>query len=159
MDLTNINLLAFDAPVKRSRVSYREGFTLALLASVDGDKSLLRMEDVSEEIINLDDTNIWTQKKVKEKVIQLFNAITKKKKASRVLQLGFKALRETQRISSPSFCLTLVQEGYTDKTALAQSNQVICLFKSLKIIQPTREKGVYSLNPHSRIYYLAKQNI
>lgn len=134
IDITALKAIALRDVTTVKRQSYQDGFNLALLKRVDGNLGLLKLELDSDEEIDLDDHNIWKQKKVKEKAVQLFSILNGKKIEGKIIRLSICFLKDRGQIKRNEFKNFLIEEGYSEKTAIAQANQMCLLFKLLKVI-------------------------
>lgn len=147
IDLMHINALLLTQPKqKQARESFLEGYNLALFKRVE-DTEMLRLEADSNEVVDLDDALVWRQKKVKEKAIQLFTMLSGDNIKARVINLAIAFLAENETISTSNFKQYLVVNGYSEKTAAAQSSQMVTLFKLLKV---TNAQG--EINPRSLVW-------
>ena len=147
IDLMQLQAITLATQKLKRRESYQDGFRVALFKRVDGDHSLLRLEEDSQEEVNLDDITVWKQKKVKEKAVQLFSLLAGREIKSKVIRLGIIFLRDNQKFLHTEFKKFLIENGYSEKTAQSQSKQMVLLFNLLKITN-----GEHLINDRSLIW-------
>ena len=133
IDITALKAIAL-RNVEIKRQSYRDGFNLALLNRIGGKHEFLKLEFDSNEEVDLDDPIVWKQKKVKEKAIQLFSILNGKHIEAKIIRLSIRFLKERSQLKKHDFKTFLIENGYSEKTAIAQSGQMVLLFKLLKVI-------------------------
>lgn len=98
------------------------------------------------------------QKKVAEKVIQLFTYLNKGGNLNKVMRISFELLLKDGYLTfgkQGNLYAALLANEYSDGTARAQSGQIQKLFPLLKIALPS---GKGSLEPNSTSIILAKMN-
>lgn len=134
------------------RPSYSQGHQAALMEIVKHDAQSLQLEINNPDIVDLDDLRVWRQQKVKEKAIQLFRIMVGDDIKANILRTGLRVLIERPNFfagANNAIRLKLMQDGYSEKTATAQANQMITLFSMLKMI--VREGNEWRVNPQSLI--------
>ena len=134
IDITALKAIALRDVMPTKRQSYQDGFNLALLKRVDTNRELLKLEFDSDEEVDLDDHNVWKQKKVKEKAVQLLSILNGKNIEGKIIRHGIHFLKQHGQIKKVEFQKFLVENGYSEKTAIAQASQMFLLFKLLKVI-------------------------
>ena len=135
------------------RVTYDDGYMCVLFKRVQ-DRSLLVMTKGDEKCVDLDDGLIWKQKKVCEKAVQLFSGIEAGLITSKILQIGLRTLQRDEYLTTGirgNIIQELIKQGYSVATAKAQGNQIITLFRLLKITD-TETPHRYFLRSDSLIY-------
>ena len=102
--------------------------------------------------LDLDDSTIWRQEKVKRKAVQLLTAIESGALTNVPIIEGLRLLKTEGRLTGGKYgnLYTKLREFYTEGTASAQTNQVITLFKTMRITIETA-KSVSMPNPDSLI--------
>lgn len=136
------------------RVTYEnDGYMCVLMRRVQ-DRSILVMTKGDSKCVDLDDGLIWKQKKVCEKAVQFLTGIEAGLITSKILQIGLRTLQRDQCLTAGirgNIVQELLKHGYSEGTAKAQGNQIITLFRLLKItdcVSPHR----YFLRNDSLIY-------
>lgn len=135
------------------RVTYDDGYMCVLFKRVQ-DRSLLVMTKGDDKCVDLDDGLIWKQKKVCEKAVQLFSGIGAGLITSKILQIGLRTLQRDQYLTTGirgNIIQELIKQGYSVATAKAQGNQIITLFRLLKITD-NESPHKYFLRSDSLIY-------
>lgn len=159
MDLFNVKLLADDLQKVQNTTSRTKltasrikltNYMDKLLKVVNGDKEFLKLEEGRDGYVDLDDNIVWRQVKVKEKAIQFYEFLLGRPIQAKVIRICSKSLIENNMASNATFSLALIKEGYSQKTTVAQSSQMMTLFKLLKIVDSSG--GVCQINPKSLIY-------
>lgn len=134
---------------RKTKCAYEQGFQAALLSRIT-DYSLLMMTPTYD--LDLDDSTIWRQEKVKRKAVQLLTAIESGTLTNVPIIEGLRLLKTEGRLTSGKYgnLYTKLREFYTEGTASAQTNQVITLFKTMRITLETA-KSVSVPNPDSLV--------
>lgn len=131
-----IDLMSGTETKEATRKTYaNDGYQAVLLQRVKN-RELLRLTTDDAVSLDLDDTTVWKQKKVKEKAVNLFTSIQNGRITNRVIMLGFEVLREKGSLTGGpcgNLYRKLMLEGYSAGTAHAQSCQIITLFRLLRI--------------------------
>ena len=129
--------------------TYNQGFQAALLSRIE-DHSLLMV--TPNNYIDLDNSAVWRQEKVKRKAVQLLTSIECGSLTNVPLIEGLRLLRTEGRLTSGKHgnLYMKLREFYSVGTANAQAAQVITLFKTMRVTLETA-KSVSIPNPDSLV--------
>ena len=137
-----------------ARVSFAHGYQSAVNSVLCGFEHLLRMEKDSPDMVDLDDSVVWRQKKVQAKAVQFFSILAGQSPKAELVRIGFNELVQAQKIETGdkgNLFNRFIHEGYTTATARAQASQIKTLFLNMKVIVKKDER-LYVVNPLSLIY-------
>ena len=152
MDVSLTLLVPTNLCREQQRMSYSSGYQNALYSVVRHNKQALLLEEGKEDCLDLDNTIVWRQIKVKQKAIQLFRLLEGQAVEAKILRIGLKTLIRDGYVYSGqtgNLYLALRNAGYSRGTSSAQTNQMITLFQLLRM---TKENGYkWQINPSSLI--------
>ena len=92
MDVSLTLLVPTNLCREQQRMSYSSGYQNALYSVVRHNTQALLLEEGKEDCLDLDNTIVWRQIKVKQKAIQLFRLLEGQAVEAKILRIGLKTL-------------------------------------------------------------------